>query len=125
MDLGQSRTLDSAITNIVNEREKNGNYNSLVNFINRVNAKDVNKLQLEGLVKAGAFDEFDNDRNKILNSIPIIIQKIKNINDDKQNRQSNLFMTRKMKKLNLNFFQQNHGDKKNFYRKNLNQLGFI
>ena len=31
------------------------------------------------------------NRNKILNSIPKIIQKIKNINDDKENHQSNLF----------------------------------
>ena len=80
-----------AISNIVDEREKNGSFKSFINFINRVNAKDVNKLQLEGLVKAGVFDEFDKDRNKILNSIPKIIQKIKNINDDRESRQSNLF----------------------------------
>ncbi len=80
-----------AITNIIDEREKNGNFKSLDDFINRVSIKDVNKLQLEGLVKAGVFDEFDKDRNKILNSIPKIIQKIKNINDDKDNHQSNLF----------------------------------
>ena len=80
-----------AISNIVNERENNGKFKSFFDFINRVNAKDVNKLQLEGLVKAGVFDEFDKDRNKILNSIPKIIQKIKNINDDKENHQSNLF----------------------------------
>ena len=55
--------------NIIKER-KNGKFKSLEDFINRVNAKDVNKLQLEGLVKAGAFDDFDNDRSKILNSIP-------------------------------------------------------
>jgi len=80
-----------AISNIVNERENNGKFKSFFDFINRVNSKDVNKLQLEGLVKAGAFDEFDEDRNKILNSIPKILQKIKNINDDKENHQSNLF----------------------------------
>ncbi len=80
-----------AISNIVNERDKKGKYKSLIDFINRTNAKDVNKLQLEGLVKAGVFDEFNKDRNKILNSIPKIIQKIKNINDDKINNQSNLF----------------------------------
>jgi DNA polymerase-3 subunit alpha len=80
-----------AISNIVNERENNGEYKSFIDFINRVNAKDVNKLQLEGLVKAGVFDEFDEDRCKILNSIPKIIQKIKNINDDKINNQTNLF----------------------------------
>ena len=59
-----------AISNIVKEREKNGKFQSLIDFINRVDAKDVNKLQLEGLVKSGAFDEFDKNRNKILNSIP-------------------------------------------------------
>ena len=80
-----------AISNIVREREDNGKFKSFFDFINRVNTKDVNKLQLEGLVKAGVFDEFDKDRNKILNSIPKIIQKIKNINDDKENYQSNLF----------------------------------
>ena len=80
-----------AITNIINEREKNGKFKSLLDFINRVDAKDVNKLQLEGLTKAGVFDEFDNNRSKILNSIPKIIQKIKNINDDKNNHQTNLF----------------------------------
>ena len=40
-------------------REKNGKFRSLLDFINRVDAKDVNKLQLEGLTKAGVFDEFD------------------------------------------------------------------
>ena len=80
-----------AISNIVKEREQNGDYISFFDFVNRVNAKDVNKLQLEGLVKAGVFDEFDKDRNKILSSIPKIIQQIKNINDDKDSHQSNLF----------------------------------
>ena len=80
-----------AITNIVKERENNGKFKSLLDFIKRVNSKDINKLQLEGLTKAGVFDEFDKDRNKIINSIPKIIQKIKNINDDKKNNQTNLF----------------------------------
>ena len=52
-----------AISNIVNERKKNGKFKSLVDFINRVDAKDVNKLQLEGLVKSGVFDEFDQEED--------------------------------------------------------------
>ena len=43
------------------------------------------------MTKAGAFDEFDKNRNKIFNSIPKIIQKIKNVNDDKLNNQTSLF----------------------------------
>ena len=57
----------------------------------RVDAKDVNKLQMEGLTKAGVFDEFNSDRNKIFQSIPKIIQQIKKINEDKDNNQTSLF----------------------------------
>ena len=80
-----------AISNIIKERQRNGNFQSLINFIERVDIKDVNKLQLEGLTKAGVFDEFEKDRNKIFESIPKILQKIKNINEDKKNNQTNLF----------------------------------
>ncbi len=80
-----------AITNIVKERERNGKFNSLNNFINRVDPKDVNKLQLEGLVKAGALDIFDTNRKKIFDSIPKIIQIIKSKHEEKQSNQKNLF----------------------------------
>ena len=92
-----------AISNIINEREKNGKFKSFIDFINRVESKDVNKLQLEGLVKSGVFDEFDIDRGKIFNSIPRIIQKIKNINDDKKNHQSNLFSDQENAKEEFDF----------------------
>ena len=45
-----------AISNIVKERSNNGKFKSINDFLKRVNPKDINKLQLEGLVKAGAFD---------------------------------------------------------------------
>ena len=44
--------------------------NLLTILLEELNHKDINKLQLEGLTKSGVFDEFDPDRNKILNSIP-------------------------------------------------------
>ena len=80
-----------AISNIVNEREKNGKFKSFTDFINRVNPKDVNKLQLEGLVKAGAFDEIDLNRKKIIESTPKIISTIKSKYDEKISNQTNLF----------------------------------
>ena len=57
----------------------NAYYKDLKDFINRVNPKDINKLQLEGLVKAGAFDNLNNNRQSLYNSIPNIILKSKNI----------------------------------------------
>ena len=48
-----------AISNVVKrERSKNGEFKNLSDFINRINPKDINKLQLEGLVQAGCFDKF-------------------------------------------------------------------
>jgi len=80
-----------AISNIVNERKKNGEFKTLTDFINRINPKDVNKLQLEGLVKAGAFDEIDPNRRKLFEAIPKIIQTVKSKYDEKASNQENLF----------------------------------
>jgi DNA polymerase-3 subunit alpha len=63
----------------------------LDDFINRASPKDINKLQLEGLVKAGAFDELEINRSSLLNSIPRLIQMNKSIFDEKDSNQNNLF----------------------------------
>ena len=80
-----------AISNIVEERILNGKFESIHDFINRVNPKDINKLQLEGLVKAGAFDKLNSNRQALYNSIPAIIAKSKNIFDNKSANQIDLF----------------------------------
>ncbi len=80
-----------AISNIVEERIKNGKFKSINDFIYRINPKDINKLQLEGLVKAGAFDSFDKNRRSILESIPNLITKSKNIYENKSLNQIDLF----------------------------------
>jgi DNA polymerase-3 subunit alpha len=113
-----------AISNILNEREKNGKYKTFADFINRVDAKDVNKLQLEGLVKSGVFDEFDKDRNKILNSIPKIIQQIKNINDDKENNQSSLFEGQDNTHKEFDFLPHTPWKQKELLTEEFKSLGF-
>ena len=51
----------------------------------------MNKLQLEGLVKAGAFDEIEINRKSLLESIPNIILSSKSISENKLNNQIDLF----------------------------------
>ena len=80
-----------AISNVIDEREKNGKFKTFSDFINRVDPKDVNKLQLEGLVKAGAFDEIDLNRKKLFEAIPKIIQTIKSKHEERTSNQKNLF----------------------------------
>jgi len=80
-----------AISNVVKERKNNGDFKSINDFLNRVNPKDINKLQLEGLVKAGAFDNMNNNRQALFNSIPNFILKTKNIFENKAANQIDLF----------------------------------
>ena len=80
-----------AISNVVKERLANGEFKSINDFLNRVNPKDINKLQLEGLVKAGAFDNIEKNRHALFNSIPNFILKTKNIHENKAANQIDLF----------------------------------
>ena len=80
-----------AISNVVAERVKNGKFTSINDFLKRVNPKDMNKLQLEGLVKAGAFDNLNINRQSLFDSIPNFILKTKNIFDNKSANQIDLF----------------------------------
>ena len=80
-----------AISNIIEERTHNGKFKSLSDFLTRVNPKNINKLQLEGLVKAGAFDNLNSNRHSLFTSIPNIILKSKNIFENKLANQIDLF----------------------------------
>jgi len=80
-----------AVSNIIKERVKNGKFKSINDFLNRINPKDINKLQLEGLVKAGAFDNLNNNRQALFNSIPNFILKTKNVYENKTTNQIDLF----------------------------------
>lgn len=80
-----------AISNIVNERVINGKFKSINDFVQRVNPKDINKLQLEGLVKAGAFDNININRKSLFTSIPNLITKSKNLFENKSANQIDLF----------------------------------
>ena len=113
-----------AISNIIKEREKNGKFKSFEDFIGRVDPKDINKLQLEGLTKSGVFDEFETDRNKIINSIPKIIQHTKNINNDKRAKQTSLFENQINLVSNFEFLPSIPWKQKELLAEEFKSLGF-
>ena len=51
---------EGAVEAIVKEREQNGKFTSIYNFVERVNLSACNKKTIENLILAGAFDCFDN-----------------------------------------------------------------
>ena len=114
-----------AISNLVKEREKNGKFVSIMDFIRRVNPKDINKLQLEGLVKSGAFDNLEKNRRGIFDTIPKLIQLNKIFYEEKISKQSNLFDDgdeTKIEKFELNTNKQ--WDIKELLSEEFKSLGF-
>ncbi len=51
---------EAAVEHIIEEREKNGTFKDIFDFVERVNLRTVNKKNIEALVIAGGFDSFGN-----------------------------------------------------------------
>ena len=64
------------VNKIVEEREKNGEYKSFTDFCERIADEAVNKKCVESLIKAGAFEEYEQNRSTLLASFEIIIDSI-------------------------------------------------
>lgn len=58
---------------IAEERTRKGKFTSIINFVERMPQKLVNKRALEGLIKAGAFDQLHNNRKQLLISVEQIL----------------------------------------------------
>jgi DNA polymerase-3 subunit alpha len=71
----------SVIDAIVEERELNGKYTSLKNFIERLSGKEVNKRTVENFIKAGAFDSLDGNRRQLMTVYSRIID---SVNEEKK-----------------------------------------
>jgi DNA polymerase-3 subunit alpha len=57
---------EGPVTNILEEKELNGKYTNFLDFLKRVNLSKVNRLKVESLVKAGAFDSIAPNRKSLL-----------------------------------------------------------
>ncbi len=75
---------------IVNERKKNGHFNTIEDFISRVDAKVLNKKSLESLTRAGAFDTLK-ERNQILSNLEKLLDWSKKNQKIKESGQRGLF----------------------------------
>ena len=70
----------AAVNAIVKEREENGTYESFTDFCERMKNETVNKKCIESLIRAGAFDEFEQTRATLLASFESILDTIQDTN---------------------------------------------
>jgi DNA polymerase-3 subunit alpha len=75
---------------IVKERKENGKYQSIADFITRIDCKDLNKKSMEALIKAGAFDKLE-ERNKLLKNLDRLLSYARQTQKTKMNGQRGLF----------------------------------
>ncbi len=82
-----------AINQIIEERNKNGEYKDIADFASRLDTKCVNRKTLECLSKSGAFDSFNISRKQLFENIDNIINLCQKETSSKQTGQVSLFST--------------------------------
>ena len=80
-----------AMKHVVEIRERDGRFEDMYDFSERVDPKHVNKKAFESLSKAGAFDSFEPNRAKMLESAPLLANMAVSAAQDRQGGQGGLF----------------------------------
>jgi len=81
----------SAVESIIETREKEGEFISIENFVNRIDPSKVNKRFIESSIKSGGFDRFGYSRKALLDQIEKIVETAKKASDAKKNAVGSLF----------------------------------
>lgn len=81
----------NAISQIVLEREKNGEFKSIYDFSSRVDTRVCNRRTIEHLIQAGAFDNLHNNRAQLLESVEDILSYAARKQEEERLNQASLF----------------------------------
>jgi DNA polymerase-3 subunit alpha len=115
---------EAIINGIINEREKNGKFISLTDFITRTENCDINKRAIESFIKAGAFDSFGGTRAQYMMNYQNVLNSIEYTRKNSIEGQLNLFDLSGEKKKNTDDFAPvEEFDKKDLLRMEKDMLG--
>ena len=92
--MGAVKTVgESAVRDLVAEREQNGPFEGLVDFCERVSPKSLGRRMLEALIKVGAFDGVEKKMNRktMLENLELILTYTGTRREEKERGQANLF----------------------------------
>ena len=98
-----------SMSNLVKERENNGKFIDIIDFMNRLKGDVINKRQLEKLVQAGSFDSIETNRAKLFYNVPKFVEIYGGSNFKDQN-QPILFEENKLSFDDSNLFDQQIDD---------------
>ena len=82
---------EGAMADIVAEREANGAFRSLDDFVNRIDPRALNRRQMEALAAAGAFDCFGHDRARVFAAAELLMAAASRAAHQRETGQGGLF----------------------------------
>ena len=82
---------EAVLKEITEERNKNGEFKSIVDFTQRINPKFINRKSMENFIKAGAFSCLESSRKKLFNNIDNILNAAAKENEARELGQVSLF----------------------------------
>ncbi|SHI78495.1 DNA polymerase-3 subunit alpha [Roseomonas rosea] len=80
-----------AMQDLVRARKEGGPFKSLTDFADRVDPKLLNKMQLENLARAGAFESLDKNRARVTEGAEQILRRAQAAAEDRSSAQIGLF----------------------------------
>ena len=115
---------DITADKIVLERESNGDFESIEDFLSRIDSRSLNKRGVEALIQGGGLDKFGLTRKGMFDSAIELIENAKELKANKENNQGSLFEMEDSNSTTLNI-KNTEWDKKELLEREREMLGFF
>ena len=115
---------DITADKIVLERESNGDFESIEDFLSRIDSRSLNKRGVEALIQGGGLDKFGLTRKGMFDSAIELIENAKELKANKENNQGSLFEMEDSNSTPINI-NNTEWDKKELLEREREMLGFF
>ena len=115
---------DITADKIVLERESNGDFKSIEDFLSRIDSRSLNKRGVEALIQGGGLDKFGLTRKGMFDSAIELIENAKELKANKENNQGSLFEMEDSNSTHINI-NNTEWDKKELLEREREMLGFF
>ena len=115
---------DITADKIVLERESNGDFESIEDFLSRIDSRSLNKRGVEALIQGGGLDKFGLTRKGMFDSAIELIENAKELKANKENNQVSLFELEDSNSTTINI-KNTEWDKKELLEREREMLGFF
>ena len=115
---------DITADKIVLERESNGHFESIEDFLSRIDSRSLNKRGVEALIQGGGLDKFGHTRKGMFDSAIELIENAKELKANKENNQGSLFEMEDSNSTHINI-NNTEWDKKELLEREREMLGFF